>query len=190
MDSGQGAATRSRDEVAGAIRALTPADLVRLHKVAQRYASDHIEPKDLLQEAVARALDSRNCPADVDVVKFMAESMRSIAHGEGEKIEHRPKLVSVSKAGDHQSHALNYPDPTLNAEEGLMREQSEAAIRGAVLALFDDDQQARDIVEGTMVDLSADELRELTGLDKTAYASKRKLMRRRIDKAYPEGWKS
>lgn len=71
-----------------------------------------------------------------------------------------------------------------------MREQSEAAIRGAVLALFDDDQQARDIVEGTMVDLSADELRELTGLDKTAYASKRKLMRRRIDKAYPEGWKS
>ena len=34
-----------------------------------------------------------------------------------------------------------------------------------------------------------DEVRELTGLDKTAYDSKRKLIRRRIDKKYPEGFK-
>jgi RNA polymerase sigma-70 factor (ECF subfamily) len=40
-----------------------------------------------------------------------------------------------------------------------------------------------------MENLNADELRELTGLDKTAYDSKLKLIRRRIDNKYPEGWK-
>jgi RNA polymerase sigma-70 factor (ECF subfamily) len=36
---------------------------------------------------------------------------------------------------------------------------------------------------------SAEELRAYTGLDKTAYDSKRKLIRRRLNKAYSEGWK-
>jgi hypothetical protein len=40
-----------------------------------------------------------------------------------------------------------------------------------------------------MEELTVDEMRELTGLDKIAYDSKRKLIRRRIDKQYPGGWK-
>lgn len=58
-----------------------------------------------------------------------------------------------------------------------------------MLALFDDDSQALDLVEGIMEGFGADELRELTGLDGTAYASKRRLIRRTIDKHYPAGWK-
>jgi RNA polymerase sigma-70 factor (ECF subfamily) len=58
-----------------------------------------------------------------------------------------------------------------------------------MLALFKDDPVARDLLEGIMEDFDADELRELTGLDKTAYASKRRLIRRTIDKHYPGGWK-
>ena len=53
-----------------------------------------------------------------------------------------------------------------------------------VLALFDDDPQAQDILEGTMEDMTMEELRELTGLSQTAYDSKRRLIRRRIDRAY------
>jgi RNA polymerase sigma-70 factor (ECF subfamily) len=78
----------------------------------------------------------------------------------------------------------------LNTEEFLTRDQHAGAVRRHVLSLFDDDPEARDIVEGTMEGLSPGELRELTGLDKTAYASKRRLIRRRIENAYPEGWKS
>ena len=33
------------------------------------------------------------------------------------------------------------------------------------------------------------ELRALTELDTRAFATKRRLVRRRIDKAYPSGWK-
>lgn len=190
VDSGQVATTRSRDEIASAIRALTPADLARLRKVAQHYAAGRrVEVNDLLQEAFVRAIDSRACPTDITVVKFLAEAMRSIAHGEAEKVENRLILVSVAQTGQHEMDALDFPDAAQNAEAGLISEQDAAAIRRALLALFDDDPVARDIVEGSMEEMTAEELRELTGLDKTAYDSKRKLIRRRIDKAYPEGWK-
>jgi RNA polymerase sigma-70 factor (ECF subfamily) len=37
--------------------------------------------------------------------------------------------------------------------------------------------------------IEGEELRELTELDMTGYATKRRLIRRRIDKAFPQGWK-
>jgi len=192
VDSGHAVAIRSRDEIASAIRGLTPAQWARLRKVANRYAFGRpIEPNDLLQEAFARALDEngRKCPADVEVVKFLAEAMRSIAHGEAEKVENRPMLVPIASHSDQEDGTTDPPDPALSVEEWLVRDQDAAVIRRDLLALFDDDPQARDIVEGTMEGLNADELRELTSLDKTAYDSKRKLIRRRIDKKYPEGWR-
>lgn len=190
MSTGQIAATRSRDEIASAVRLLTAADWARLKLVARKYAAGRpIESDDLLQEAMQRAIDGRVCPAHVDVVKFLAEAMRSIAHGETEKAEHRLALVPVAKTGDYPAEALAVADPKQSVEERMMSEQNAAVFRRDMLALFDDDPQARDILEGTMEDMTAEELRELTGLSQTAYDSKRRLIRRRIDKAYPQGWK-
>ena len=59
------------------------------------------------------------------------------------------------------------------ARERMVSEQNAAMFRREVLALFDDDPQARDILEGTMEDMTAEELRELTSLSQTAYDSKR-----------------
>src|SRR6266545_1988062 len=93
--SGQVVAVRSREEIESAIDALTPADWVRLEKIAyliaRRYAHiSRVEPQDLRQEALIRALDTRNCPTNVDIIRFLAEAMRSIAHGELEKTQSRP----------------------------------------------------------------------------------------------------
>jgi hypothetical protein len=41
------------------------------------------------------------------------------------------------------------------------------------------------MIEGT----EGEELRVVTDLDKTAFASKRRFVRRQITKAFPEGWK-
>lgn len=189
MNSGQVATHRSRDEIADAICTLTRADWARLRKIANYYARPQIGPKDLLQEAFARALDGRTCPAHVDVVKFLAEAMRSIADGEGEKVEHRLPLVSiVAKTGEALPEALNHPDRSPTAEGRLIGEEEAGLLRRNILAIFDDDPVAQIIVEGMMEEMNAEELRELSGLDKTAYDSKRKLIRRRIDKQYPEGW--
>ncbi|WP_428412751.1 hypothetical protein [Pararhizobium sp.] len=192
MNSGQVAATRTRDEIAAAIRSLTAVDLARLKMVARKYAFGRpIEPDDLLQESYIRALDSRACPSHVDVVKFLAEAMRSIAHGEAEKVEHKVTLVPIAKTGGPED-AESIKDEADDAETQMIaaqRAQRCIATHAAVIALFDDDPTAQLVLEGMMEEMTAEEMRELTGLDKTGYDSKRKLIRRRIDKQYPEGWK-
>ena len=193
MNSDEVAAIRSRDEISAAIRSLTLADLTRLKIVARKYAfARPIEPDDLLQEAYVRALDSRACPVHIDVVKFLAEAMRSIAHGEAEKVGHKVTLVPISNTGGSEGKACSLPDEADDAEaRAIAAQQAERciAVYAAIVALFDDDPIAQLLLEGMMEEITAEEMRELTGLDKTAYDSKRKLIRRRIDKQYPEGWK-
>lgn len=191
MNTRRATAVRSRDEIAEAIRALTEAQWARLRRVSERFAWGRpIAPGDLLHEAFIRALeeDGRKCPADIDVVKFLIGAMRSIVHGEAEKAK-KVKLVPVARHSDQHDEGVDVEDPTPNAEAALIEEEAAAEIRREVLALFDDDRQARDLVEGIFAGFTAEELRELTGLDETGYASKRKLIRRRIDKKYPNGWR-
>ena len=57
--------------------------------------------------------DGRTCPANVDVVKFLAEAMRSIADGEVDKAKRRVVLVPVPKAGgveDGEEEEVEFPD--------------------------------------------------------------------------------
>jgi DNA-directed RNA polymerase specialized sigma24 family protein len=188
--SDQVVATRSRDEIESAILAFTPADWARLTKAAHYFALGRpIEAEDLLQEAFLRALDDgRHCPVDVDVVWFLKQAMRSIAHGELEKVAGHPAVASADSE-KYQAAVLNYPDPWPSPENEVVDGQNDAAFRLAILALFEDDPVARDAVEGIMEGLKGAELREMLCLDETAYATKRKLIRRRVDKAYPRGWK-
>jgi DNA-directed RNA polymerase specialized sigma24 family protein len=190
LNSGPVAAFRSRDEIAAAIRFLTPADLARLKMVARKYAFGRpIEPDDLLQEAYLRALSSRACPAHVDIVKFLAEAMRSIAHGEAEKVEHKATFVPVTTTGGPDDEACAVPDEADAEMQMIAAERAErcVAAHATIVALFDDDPIAKLVLEGMMDELTAEDVHELTGLDRAAYDSKRKLIRRRIDKHYPEG---
>ena len=59
-----------------------------------------------------------------------------------------------------------------------------------LVSLFEDDEIAQVILEGMMEGIEGEELRKLTELDKTAYQSKRRLIRRRIEKRFPKGWMS
>jgi DNA-directed RNA polymerase specialized sigma24 family protein len=193
VNPSQVAAIRSRDEIAAAVRSLTPAELARLNMVARKYALGRpIEPDELLQEAYLRALDSRACPAHVDVVKFLAEAMRSIAHGEAEKAGHKVTLVAIANTGGLEDEACSVPDEADDAEAQMIAaEQAErcVAIHATIVALFEDDPIAQLVLEGMAEEMTAEGIRKLTGLGKTAYDSKRKLIRRTIDRQYPEGWK-
>ena len=122
--------------------------------------------------------------------------MRSIA-SDGAKAHSRreaqaqkeaPDLKLVPRTGDGEiSDEVGDRMPTI--EDQLASFQEAERIKQAVLTLFADDVTAETIVEGIMEGMDGEELRALTDLDKTAFASKRKLIRRRIDKAYPNGWK-
>jgi len=178
-----------REEIEHAVRSLSPADWARLHRLATRFAAGKpTQARDLLQESLMRALDGRQCPNALGMLPFLAGIMRSVADGEREKAERRIPLVMAATSETVEVQILNYADPASTAEDALIAEENAKQIRGAILGLFDDDPIARDIVEGMMEGWPPEELRELSGLDQTAYDSKRKLIRRRIDKRYPKGW--
>ena len=182
---------RSCDEIAAAIRALTDAQWIRLRKASTYFTwIPGLVGDDLLQEAFCRALTgSRQCPTNVDVVKFLVEAMRSIANGEGEKLENQVETVPIVQPGAPVDSAVDPKDSTASQEEIMIAAESNEAIRQAILGLFPNDHQARDLADGILAGYEGEELRVLTDLDQKGYASKRRFMRRTIDKHYPEGRK-
>ena len=182
---------RSSDEIAAAIRAFTDAQWARLRKVAEKYAwLCSFDADDLLQEAFCRALaGDRRCPSHVDPVKFLAEVMRSIADGDANKVENQTDVVPVLQPGAVAESAVDPADSRMSPEQEMAEHENAEALRQAMLGLFPNDQQARDLLDGIMEGYEGEELRSLTDLDETSFASKRRLIRRTIDKHYPKGWK-
>ncbi len=182
---------RSRDEIAASIRDLTEAQWIRLRKASAYFAWVYnFSGNDLLQETFYRALaGSRKCPSDVDLVRFLVQAMRSIANGEAEKAENEVDVIPVLQPGALVDGAVDLKDSKESQEESMMAAESDEAIRQALLALFPNDRQARDLVDGILIGYEGEELRALTDLDEKGYASKRRFVRRTIDKHY-QGRKS
>lgn len=183
--------TLSRVEIEEAINALSTAGWVRLRKVAERYSyRQSLSAEDLLQEAFTRAIDgSRNCPRNVDVVRFLAETMRSVASDALKALSRQPELHSMSSVSEDEPE-FDAPDESLNAEQVMIDDQEASRIREGILSLFEDDAVAQVIIEGDMEGMKGEEIRELAELNLTAFASKRRYIRRVIEKAYPNGWQS
>ena len=187
-------ASLSETEVAEAIRGLTTAGWNRLNKIARFYACNCAqEPDDLLQEAFTRAIaGSRRCPRHVDPIRFLAEAMRSIA-SDGKKAAQRQEKTHAN--ANYAGLRLVVSTPNADAvaddaptpEEEVASEEAAAKSKAAILSLFADDLMAQTIVEGRMEEMEADDIRAVTGLEMIAYASKCRLIRRRIEQAYPKG---
>ncbi|PKP68477.1 MAG: hypothetical protein CVT82_15170 [Alphaproteobacteria bacterium HGW-Alphaproteobacteria-4] len=174
-------------QVSSEMRGMSVGDHARLRKVAMYCATGDLSADDLLQEAFCRALaGTRRCPRKVDVVRFLAEAIRSLAHGEREKLAALPKTERIDP-NPVTGPAVDPPSDRPDAEERLLIEEKNRKILGGILGIFEDDPVATLIIEGIMDELSVDDMLELTGISKTAYDTKRKLIRRRVDKAYPEG---
>jgi DNA-directed RNA polymerase specialized sigma24 family protein len=182
----------SRDEIAALVRALTEAQWIRLRRASAYFAWVYnLSGDDLLQETFCRALTgSRKCPCNVDLVRFLVQAMRSIANGEAENIENQVDIVPVVHPGALVDGAVDLTDSKESQEESMITAESDEAIRQALLGLFPNDRQARDLVDGILAGYEGEELRTLIDLDLKGYASKRRLMRRTIDKHYPQGRKS
>lgn len=195
MSARKRADVRTLAEVRDGIEALTTAEWGRLKFAAIALSfGGAIEPDDLLNEALRRAFeeDGRKCPCHVDLPKFLIEAMRSIADGEREKWEHRIEKVPISPTGECGEDGLEVVQPATpdaDVEVQLAEKQEDAEMKATFLLLFLDDPVACEIIEGIWVGLEGEELRELAGLSKKDYESKRTLMRRRIKQKFPYGRK-
>lgn len=185
-----GASLLTQVEVKRSISLLTAADWLRLHKVARAFCRDAaFEADDLLQEAFQRALDgTRHCTRTLDIVHFLAGVMRSIASDWRKARKRRPEMNLVTQTGALREVVLQVRDNSPVAEEVLAVNEEAGRLQAAIFALFVDDALAQRLLEGIMDGLAGAQLRSLTGLSETEFASKRRLIRRRVDKAYPKDW--
>lgn len=176
-------------EVEEAIESISEAGWHRLRAVARHYSFGILDPDDLLHEALYRSLDGRRtCPRHVDIVRFLAEVMHSLASSSFKAAYRHPELHIVDNA-EFEERAVTDCDAD-DIEQMMISDQEADRIRSTLLSLFADDEAAQIMVEGDMDGMTREELCELTGLHGQAYDSKRRLVRRRIDRAFPEGWKS
>jgi hypothetical protein len=179
-------------EVADRIRSLSDADKIRLIR-ASNYLSfgGARAPADLRQEAIRRAIaGTRKCRSDLSIIAFLKGAMRSIAWADRRTISRASKLAAVPNDGPTSNTASNGADPRVSAEEMILERDRLTEIREGILSLFDDDAAARLLADGMMNEIEGEELRNLLELTEVEFASKRRLVRRRIDKAFPKGWQS
>jgi len=170
----------SSDRLAGALQALSEADLVRLKRIAQFRARGlpGVQWSDLLNEAVLRALQgSRRWPEQVPVVAFLALVMRSLADEYWR--QHRVQA------------ALLQTDALARLPDGAPGPERELAARQCLMeidSLFARDEDALRVIAGLADGLTAPEIQRLYGMDATRYATTRRRIRRALQRNYAEGY--
>jgi hypothetical protein len=178
-------------EVIDGIRGLSDADALRFRR-ASHYLShgDARSPTELRNEAVRRAADgSRKCPRNLPIVVFLFGVMRSIASTDRKAADRTPKLAVVPRDSSAGATLLEGVDPRLSPEDRLIKDEEITELKVRVLDLFRDDLVIHTLVEGLITGMEGEELRKLVGLSLKDFATKRRFVRRRIDKAFPNGWK-
>jgi RNA polymerase sigma-70 factor (ECF subfamily) len=163
-----------------------------------------MDHEDLVQEACCRALGGeRKCPKHVGVDWFLAQVIRSISNAQLRWTRRGPVMVSYDSLGtppaDPSPGADDQLDP-IDALHNLMTQPADPSPRAdeqpdatefdvrrqyqrqQLIDLFADDADAGVIFAGMMDGKRGEALRALTDLDETAYQSKRRLIRRRLNK--------
>ena len=179
-----GRPVRDRAAVADAISDFTPLQWQRLRKAARGYAAiaAGMDLDDLVQEAMTLALSGdRPWPADVPIMAFLILCMRSIASGESRKAKRRPQTPLAGHSTAPEG-AAEPSDPAPGPQEQIITAEDDAARKARIIDMFPDDIEAQAIVEGIFAGMRGEDLRALTDLDQTGYESKRRLIRRRLEK--------
>lgn len=174
-----------------ALASLSIADHLRLDKAA-RYLSrpSRYTPEELINQTLLVVLEGgRPYNPNVDLISFLFMNMKNVASNDCRSQQRHPEIsldAQVQNSGksllDKQQNPYPSPEHIVESEENL------SIIKKSILDLFKDNLVTQTVVEGIIEEMSPKEIQELTELDSKGYASARRLMRRRIDKAFPKGW--
>jgi RNA polymerase sigma-70 factor (ECF subfamily) len=175
-----------------AIRSLSDADYLRLRKAA-KYLSrpTRYTPEELLSQALYNALaGDRQYKPEINLISFLFMTMKSLVSSDCKSQSRHPTEISLDTQTHNTGKVLleKLQDPYPSPENIAETEENVSFIKQTILDLFDDNLMVQTMVEGIMEEMPPKEIQELTGLDHKSYASARRLIRRRIDKAFPEGW--
>lgn len=168
------------DQARVQLEQLSRADLQRLKQISGYLARSTHDAEDLRQKAYVRVLDgSRRCRHDQEFVRFLAGSMQSIQHAERKSVA-RLKLREETL---EQEPGLIHAKPSHDPLEVLLEEEDEAQLAMGKQKLFGDDPVAMAVIEGIMEGFQGADLCELAGITAQELATKRRLIKRRLDAA-------
>ncbi len=197
-----GEVVASTDEVCDAVRDLSDPDQRRLAKVGgvllRHYPelARQWEPRELLHMAVIAALDpnGRKWPKQrVDIVKFLAEAMRSIAFNAARKIKGGTEISLIPESDLRATGGEDRPGSVLEslgeAEAGVEADligREDEAKKEASLAVFRaqlaaEDEKISRILELRLQGFSKAEIRKQLGMSDTTYWTADRRLSRRIE---------
>jgi DNA-directed RNA polymerase specialized sigma24 family protein len=173
------------------LQTLSQGDALQLRKASMYLSHGGARsPLDLRQEAFKRTLaGSRKCPRDIPIATFLFGVMRSIASADRKFLGRLPELSVVPKDDLAAAKTFEFADPRLSPEDLAIRDQEIIELKRRILDLFQDDLVAQTLAEGIMEGMEGKELKAFVGLSEKEFDTKRRFVRRRIDKAFPHGWK-
>jgi DNA-directed RNA polymerase specialized sigma24 family protein len=171
-------ATLTANQVREAVAALTDTDYLRLYLFGSALVG-RADPEDVVHEAISRGLGGeRRCPVGTNFLSFLMGSMRSIVSA---RFKGQRQNISIAASEDGAVLQLHSED----ADAHAILEASETLIK--IMSLFTDDAIASKVIRGMVEGRAGEELRLSVGLDKTAFATKQTLIRRRLRAQFPKG---
>lgn len=174
-----------------AIRSLSDVDCLRLREAAKLLSRPtRYSPEELINLTLFKALaGDRQYKPEINFISFLVMTMKSLVSSDC-KSQRRHPVTSLDAKSEVSDRALQekLQDPYPSPEDVIETEENLTLIKQSILVLFDDNLVAQTVVEGIMEEMPPIEIQEVTGLDQKGYASMRRLIRRRIDKAFPKGW--
>ena len=164
-------------EFEAAFVALSHADRVRLRRIALHFENrGGGEAEELLQEALARALEGRRrCPKKVTVVQFIGGIVSSLS---SEASETRKKGLGPVPVGDGAFEAAAHDGPSPEREiasridGGVTLAKVQEAIAG--------DEELELLAEGIYDGMKGKDLEELLGIDTRKLATVQKRLQRKL----------
>lgn len=186
-NSGNGAHTSSstaassyltKAQVRAAIAAIDTSASSKLMSVARfRAFTAGIDPDDMLQEAILRALTSRSCPVGLKIEHFLMAVMRSLASAVIAKRERDEPLL---REACNQSATPHAPD---EAYEIAVRAE---ACRKALEDVAGNSPKTEGVIDGIGQGLCGKALADFAGMDQAELATTRRLIKRRAAKVWDE----
>jgi DNA-directed RNA polymerase specialized sigma24 family protein len=186
------------DEIEQAIANLKRADLLKLKAFARNRAQAlgfrgrACTGEDLLQDAVCALLEQRRHwnPKKVDFVGVLLGAIRSMASNLNETAESTGYEIPASKvvAPDEDGKKALNPVELLHSKE-LNPEQAVIAsnLLAEVQEAFDDDPEAFVVMDGWSDRMSGTEIIDALGIDRKAYETIVRRIRRLIAARWPKG---
>jgi DNA-directed RNA polymerase specialized sigma24 family protein len=196
------------DEISEAIEKLLPEEWAKLYGYAKNRArmmalyGGALDANDLVQSAITALLEERRTwnPKKVNFTGVLMGAMKSIASNHKEKslasgysVPESP-IASGDEDDESETSVQLHPDSRLNPEQQMVAAENENDITGLVGELydfFDDDAEARLVMDGWREDLSGTEIIQILEIDRLeidrkGYETIAKRIRRKSTARWPK----